>query len=108
MNVLSKILKGVVDDLKDRAVKEVTDAIPKVTKKLPKAIDPRKETEMETIGWLVTGGFAKGYRTQILAGLAFVSAVAAWAVGDMDTGTFVVTVFGSLGLGTLGAKINAK
>jgi len=37
---------------------------------------------MNTIGWLITGGFAKGYRTQILGLVTALSALASWAVGD--------------------------
>ena len=33
--------------------------------------------------WLITGGFAKGYRTQILGLTAALSAIGMWAVGDL-------------------------
>ena len=38
---------------------------------------------MNTIAWIVTGGFAKGYRTRILGVTAALSAIGLWAVGDM-------------------------
>ena len=37
---------------------------------------------MLNFGWLISGGFAKGHRTQILGVSAAISAVALWAVGD--------------------------
>ena len=66
---------------------------------------------MQTLTWLITGGFAKGYRTQILGLSAALSAVAMWAVGDMsltDLITKVPVVLGGLGLGlaALGAKVD--
>jgi hypothetical protein len=38
---------------------------------------------MNSITWILTGGFAKGYRTQILGVTAALSAIGLWAVGDM-------------------------
>ena len=37
---------------------------------------------MHSIAWLLTGGFARGYRTQILGLITALSALASWAVGD--------------------------
>jgi len=39
---------------------------------------------MENLAWLISGGFAKGYRTQVLGVTTGLSAVALWAVGDMS------------------------
>jgi hypothetical protein len=40
---------------------------------------------MGNLTWLLTGGFAKGYRTYVLAGLAAVTVVANWSLGDQTT-----------------------
>ncbi len=64
---------------------------------------------MNNLAWLITGGFAKGYRTQILGLITALSAVATWAVGDAtlaDLVTKAPVVFGGLGLATLGVKVN--
>jgi hypothetical protein len=56
-----------------------------------------------------TGGFAKGYRTQILGLITALSALASWAVGDAalaDLATRIPVIFGGLGLATLGVKVN--
>ena len=37
---------------------------------------------MLNLAWLITGGFAKGYRTQILGITTALSTIALWAVGD--------------------------
>jgi hypothetical protein len=37
---------------------------------------------MLNLAWLLTGGFAKGYRTQILGLTTAISTIALWAVGD--------------------------
>lgn len=59
--------------------------------------------------WLITGGFAKGYRTQILGITTALSTIALWAVGDMTIADLIAKVpviFGGLGLAALGAKVN--
>ena len=59
---------------------------------------------MENLAWLISGGFAKGYRTQVLA-----SAVALWAVGDMSLADLLGKLpiaLGGLGLVALGAKVD--
>ena len=64
---------------------------------------------MDKIGWLVTGGFAAGYRTYILAGLGVVTAVAAWAVGDQtgpDTARAVWEILLSASVGTARAALS--
>lgn len=63
---------------------------------------------MLNLAWLITGGFAKGYRTQILGITTALSTVALWAVGDMTIADLVAEapVIGGLGLAALGAKVN--
>lgn len=34
------------------------------------------------MSYILTGGFAKGYRTYIMTGLAALTVIAGWAVGD--------------------------
>ncbi|HWM31378.1 MAG TPA: hypothetical protein VNO69_06735 [Methyloceanibacter sp.] len=66
---------------------------------------------MHNIAWLITGGFAKGYRTQILGLTAALSTVALWAVGDMtltDLMAKLPIVLGGLGLAALGVKVDEK
>ena len=61
------------------------------------------------ITWLITGGFAKGYRTQILGVTAAISAIAMWAVGDATLSDLIAkspAIFGGLGLAALGAKVD--
>jgi hypothetical protein len=64
---------------------------------------------MLNLAWLIAGGFAKGYRTQILGITAALSTVALWAVGDMTLADLIAkapVIFGGLGLAALGAKVN--
>jgi hypothetical protein len=64
---------------------------------------------MNNIAWILAGGFAKGYRTQILGLITAVSAVASWAIGDTtlaDLVTKAPIIFGGLGLAALGVKID--
>lgn len=58
---------------------------------------------MGNLSWLLTGGFAAGYRTYIAAGMVVVSALAAYAVGDADLYHTITTVASGLGLGALRA-----
>jgi hypothetical protein len=70
---------------------------------------PRRRRFMSNFAWLLTGGFAKDYRTQILGLITALSALASWAVGDAtlaDLVTKVPVIFGGLGLVTLGVKVN--
>ena len=56
---------------------------------------------MENLARLVSGGFAKGYRTQVLGVTTALSAVALWAVGDMSLADLLgklPIVLGGLGL----------
>ena len=64
---------------------------------------------MHSIAWLLTGGFAKGYRTQILGLITALSALASWAVGDATLAELVArapVIFGGLGLAALGVKVD--
>ena len=64
---------------------------------------------MNTLGWILTGGFAQGYRTQILGVTAALSAVGLWAVGDMSLAELVAALpvmLGGLGRAALGAKVD--
>ncbi|MEM9592359.1 MAG: hypothetical protein AAF967_13660 [Pseudomonadota bacterium] len=64
---------------------------------------------MTTLAWLITGGFAKGYRTQVLGVTTALSAVGLWAVGDLTLAQLVTEipiVLGGLGLAALGAKVD--
>ncbi|HEX2448927.1 MAG TPA: hypothetical protein VHK26_12215 [Methyloceanibacter sp.] len=64
---------------------------------------------MNNVAWVFTGGFAKGYRTQILGLITALSAVASWAVGDMTLADLVSkapVIFGGLGLAALGVKVD--
>ncbi|HEU0017761.1 MAG TPA: hypothetical protein VFQ31_05330 [Methyloceanibacter sp.] len=64
---------------------------------------------MLNLAWLITGGFAKGYRTQILGITTALSTIALWAVGDTTLADLIAkapVIFGGLGLAALGAKVN--
>jgi len=57
----------------------------------------------------MSGGFAKGYRTQVLGVTAALSAAGLWAVGDMslaDLVTELPIILGGRGLAALGAKVD--
>jgi hypothetical protein len=57
--------------------------------------------------WILTGGFAKGYRTYILTGVAVVGAIASYAVGDTDLVQTLTAVATALGVSTLRAAVPA-
>lgn len=62
---------------------------------------------MSNIAWVFTGGFAKGYRAQILGLVTALSAVASWAIGDTtlaDLVTKAPVIFGGLGLAHWASK----
>ncbi|MDJ0514329.1 MAG: hypothetical protein QNJ62_12890 [Methyloceanibacter sp.] len=64
---------------------------------------------MTTFAWLITGGFARGYRTQVLGVTTALSAVGLWAVGDLTLAQLVTEIpiiLGGLGLAALGAKVD--
>ena len=68
-----------------------------------------RRPSMQTFTWLITGGFAKGYRTQILGVTTALSTIALWAVGEMTLPELISSLplaFGGLGLAALGAKVN--
>jgi hypothetical protein len=46
--------------------------------------------------WLLTGGFLKGYRTYVLAGVAIFTALANYSVGDADLTATVTIVSAAL------------
>lgn len=55
------------------------------------------------LGYILTGGFAKGYRTYILVGLAVVGVIAQYAVGDLTLTEALSQSAAALGIGTLRA-----
>jgi hypothetical protein len=64
---------------------------------------------MPNLTWLITGGFAKGYRTQILGITTALSTIAMWAVGDATLSDLIAkapAIFGGLGLAALAAKVD--
>ena len=61
---------------------------------------------MTGMAWLLTGGFAKGYRTYIMAGIGVLTALAAYATGDADLTHTVNNIAMALGLGTLRASVS--
>jgi len=64
---------------------------------------------MLNLAWLLTGGFAKGYRTQILGLITAISTIALWAVGHTTLTDLIAklpVIFGGLGLAALGATVN--
>jgi len=64
---------------------------------------------MNTLAWLITGGFAKGYRTQIFGVTAALSTIGLWSVGEMSLPDLISTLpiaLGGLGLAALGAKVD--
>lgn len=58
---------------------------------------------MNWIGYLITGGFAKGYRTYILAAVAVAGVIGEYAVGDIGLTQAISQGATALGLGTLRA-----
>jgi hypothetical protein len=55
------------------------------------------------MSYILTGGFAKGYRTYILAGLAVAGVAIQYAVGDIGLSEALTQGAAALGLGTLRA-----
>lgn len=63
------------------------------------------------LGQILTGGFARGYRTYILGAIVALQAVAQWAVGDaalVDLLNRLPEILGGLGLMTLRAGMPDK
>lgn len=56
--------------------------------------------EQNWVTYLLTGGFAKGYRTYIIAAVAVVGAVASFSVGDLSLEATIAAVVGAVGLVT--------
>ena len=66
---------------------------------------------MQTVTWLISGGFAKGYRTQILGITTALSTIALWAAGDMTLAELTSSLplaLGGLGLAALGPKVGQR
>lgn len=61
-----------------------------------------KETQMN-LTYILTGGWAAGYRTYIMTGIMVVTAAAAYATGDADLVTTIYAVAGALGFSTVRA-----
>jgi hypothetical protein len=55
--------------------------------------------------WILTGGFAKGYRTYILMGVAVVGAIANYSIGDSDLIQTLTAIASALGVSTLRAAV---
>jgi len=72
--------------------------------------DPtERKIRMDKLLYLLTGGFLRGYRTQVLGYVAVLGTLAAWAVGDMSLADLVnkmPMLLGGAGLITVGDKIN--
>ena len=62
---------------------------------------------MSNLFWLVSGGFAAGYRTYILSGLGVVVAGAAYATGDIGVADLVKDVSLALSVSTAKAGLQA-
>ncbi len=60
------------------------------------------------LSYILTGGFAAGYRTYIASGVAVAGALAAYATGDADLIHTIQNVALGLGLGTLRAAVPEK
>jgi hypothetical protein len=65
----------------------------------------KKGDSMNNFGWVLTGGFAKGYRTYILIAVAIGSAIASYSVGDIDLLKLIESMALALGVGTLRASV---
>jgi hypothetical protein len=60
---------------------------------------------MENLSHILTGGFAKGYRTYLMAGLMVATALVSWMVGDSNFTDMVQHIAEGLGIGTLRAAV---
>ena len=64
---------------------------------------------MQKVIWLLTGGWARGYRTQLTGFTLMVGTVVAWAVGDNTLADLVDKlpgILGGMGLIALGDKVD--
>jgi hypothetical protein len=53
---------------------------------------------MQNLTWWLSGGFARGYRTYILMGLAVLTVAVGWADGDLTTSQAIPALLAALGL----------
>ena len=60
---------------------------------------------IEKLTWLLAGGFLKGYRTYILVGVAAMTIVANFAVGDIGLQEMVTQLSTALAIGTVRAAV---
>jgi hypothetical protein len=70
---------------------------------------PQRRPCMDTLTWLITGGFTKGRHTQVLGVTTALLAIALWAVGDMSLADLLGKLpiaLGGLGLAALGAIVD--
>ena len=70
-----------------------------------------RKKDMQKLIWVLTGGWARGYRTQLAGFTLMVSTLVAWAVGDMSLADLVDKlpgILGGMGLVALGDKVDAK
>ena len=61
------------------------------------------------LGYILAGGFARGYRTYILGAVLALQAAAQWAVGDASLVELInrlPEILGGLGLMTLRASVS--
>jgi len=61
------------------------------------------DTMRDILTQILTGGWAKGYRTYAMAAVVVMSALAAYATGDADLVHTIQTIAAALGLGALRA-----
>lgn len=60
---------------------------------------------MDGLSYLLTGGFLKGYRTYVMMGIAAITAVAGYAVGDMSLTQTITAVSVALGANGLRSAV---
>jgi len=60
---------------------------------------------IDKLTWLLAGGFLKGYRTYILVGVAAITSIASFAVGDMSLTDLVKALSTELAIGTVRAAV---
>jgi len=64
---------------------------------------------MNTLGYLLSGGFLKGYRTYLLGGILIAEAVVSYAVGDITlTALYEQLPMLTAGLGLWTARVAVK
>jgi hypothetical protein len=60
---------------------------------------------MDALSYVLTGGFAAGYRTYIMATVGVATAIAGYAVGEADLVHTIQNIAMALGLGALRAAV---